>query len=71
MNHYNQDLLDEFERMVSEGAPCPQVELEIYNFCSYGSHNMVWYEGLHLDRFWFCTVCDTKDKTTPPPNTRS
>lgn len=35
--------------------------------CQYGNHKWVYYIGLHVERYWFCTVCDEKDYKRDPP----
>lgn len=36
--------------------------------CRLGIHDWKWYEGLMpMERYWFCTVCDKKDKERKAP----
>jgi hypothetical protein len=65
------DLLKEFDRLVKEGeahAGHNEIELEFRYDCTRGFHKWRWYEGLKLDRFYFCELCDTKDKSRKPPS---
>jgi hypothetical protein len=29
--------------------------------CEENRHKWVFYQGFHLDKFWFCEMCDKKD----------
>ena len=63
------DLLKEFERLVAEGGsyPCNEVELQPRYNCNSGYHDWKWYVGLHMERYWFCQLCDIKDEARFPP----
>jgi hypothetical protein len=63
--------------LYENSQPCIELDayMDIYtnktvatSTCTYGYHKWQWYEGLHMERYWFCTVCDEKDyKRDPPP----
>jgi hypothetical protein len=35
--------------------------------CQYNYHKWQYYVGFHMERYWFCTVCDEKDYKRDPP----
>ena len=64
----SQDTVD-IERFINEGGSTydylePGV---IMANCQYGYHIWKWYEGFHMERYWFCTTCDEKDYRRDPP----
>lgn len=65
-------LLREFERLVAEGgkdfAPsAPVAEQYKYYNCANNAHKWKWYVGAHMDKFWYCELCDLKDHTREFP----
>lgn len=66
----------DLNRLNSESYSIPTLEhsVEVFKMstnakeqCKWNSCKWVWYEGLHMERYWFCTECDTKDLKRDPP----
>jgi len=71
-NHPDFDLSKEFDRLIAEGGSYRhEVELESRYNCNRDMHKWKWYVGFHTERFWFCELCDLKDRCTRFPPSRS
>jgi hypothetical protein len=64
--HEDNDEYD-LERLTNEAYPYFSSKSgDSYN-CQYGGHKWRWYEGFHVERYWFCEICDEKDRVKKPP----
>jgi hypothetical protein len=61
------DLVQEFDRLVAEGGYGLDMDYYHNYNCEFGNHKWKWYVGFHVERFWYCEICDAKDKTRPAP----
>ena len=66
----------DLEKFIYEngGNPCCEIDFGTIDdnkitpsICTYGYHKWVWYVGLHMERYWFCSVCDEKDYKREAP----
>ena len=60
---YDNQYMYDLDRLDSEGYIQPKPTYA----CSYGNHKWKWYVGFHMERYWFCELCDDKDFTRSPP----
>ena len=64
------ELLAEFNRLVAEGgidlSNQIRADYQYYN-CATGNHKWRWYVGAHMDKYWFCELCDLKDYAKKSP----
>ena len=77
--YYDTDTMHALERFVTDGNPSIDMGYDLdeyagygiqptYN-CQYGYHKWRWYQGFHLEKYWFCETCGEKDyHRDPPPN---
>jgi hypothetical protein len=66
----NEELMKEYERLIGEGGLVLDISpaADYVYKCNQGIHKWKWYVGAHMDKFWFCELCDFKDKLGSPPS---
>ncbi len=63
MSDLSDELMKHFENILGDTSAVNYdyyYDIDNYYNCDLDRHKWKWYEGFHMERFYFCEICDLK-----------